>query len=150
MNRASQQLDQRFLELQDLSHATRPSRGWIRAIREALGMTTAQLARRLGVQQPRIVELEKAEATGNITVQSLQRAAEAMGCRFVYALVPIKPITQTIAERANQLAEQKLASVEQTMRLEGQEVHDKAARKEARLRLANELLRRPARLWDER
>jgi predicted DNA-binding mobile mystery protein A len=82
-------------------------------------------------------------------MQSLERAAEAMGCRLVYALVPIKPITQTIEERATQLAEQKLASVEQTMRLEAQGVHDKASRKEAHHHLIKELLRRPARLWDE-
>ena len=47
------------------------------------------------VHQPRIVELEKAEAKGNITMQSLERAAEALGCRVVYALVPLKPLTVT-------------------------------------------------------
>jgi predicted DNA-binding mobile mystery protein A len=107
------------------------------------------LAKRLGVQQPRVIELEKGEASGNITVQSLERAAEAMGCRLVYALVPLNPITDTIEERASRLATQKLASVEQTMRLEAQEVLDKTSQKEAHQHLVNELLRRPARLWDE-
>jgi predicted DNA-binding mobile mystery protein A len=146
---AAEQLNKRFEELKPLAQMIRPSRGWIRAIREALGMTTGQLAKRLGVQQPRIIELEKAEATGNITVQSLERAAEAMGCRLVYALVPIKPLTQTIEERASHLAQQKLASVDQTMRLEAQGVNDKTSRKEAQQRIIKELLRRPARLWDE-
>ena len=149
MATAAEQLDRRFRELRPLTQAARPSRGWIRAIREALGITTGQLAKRLGVQQPRIVELEKGEVSGNITVRSLERAAEAMGCRLVYALVPTKPITQTIQERASHLADRKLASVEQTMRLEAQAVSDKASRKEAHRRLIQELLRRPARLWDE-
>jgi len=112
-------------------------------------MTTRQLAKRLGVKQPTLAELEKGEATGNITVKSLERAAEAMGCRLVYALVPTKPLTETIKERASQLAKQKLAAVEQTMRLENQQVHGQASRKEAERRLVEELLRRPARLWDE-
>jgi predicted DNA-binding mobile mystery protein A len=142
------QLSKRFEELRPLTRMARPSRGWIRAIRNALGMTTGQLAKRLKVQQPRIIELEKAEATGNISVKSLERAAEAMGCRFVYALVPIKPLTQTIQDKARQIAQQKLASVDQTMRLEAQNVDDKASRKEALQQIIDELLRRPARLWD--
>lgn len=144
-----EQLTKRFEELAPLSQVRRPSRGWIRAIREALGMTTRQLAERLGVKQPSLAELETSEAAGNITVKSLERAAEALGCRLVYALVPIKPLTATIEERALQLARQKLAAIEQTMRLENQEVRDKVAQKEAERRLVEELLRRPARLWDE-
>ncbi len=112
-------------------------------------MTTGQLGRRLGVRQPRIVELERGEATGNITVQSLERAAEALGCRLVYALVPIKPLTQTLQERAFLMAERQLASVDQTMRLEAQGVTDKDREKENRERLVEKLLRQPARLWDE-
>lgn len=130
--------------------AARPARGWIRAIREALGMTTSQLAARLGVRQPRVVELEKAEASGNITMRSLERAAEALGCRLVYAFIPVNPLTETMQERASQLAKQRLASIEHTMRLEAQAVNDPAARKEALGRLEEELLRRPQRLWDER
>jgi predicted DNA-binding mobile mystery protein A len=146
---ASEQLDKRFAELRPLITGSRPSRGWIRAIREALGMTTGQLAKRLEVKQPRVVELEKAEASGNITVQSLERAAEAMGCRLVYVLVPVKPLTDALQERATLIADRQLASVEQTMRLEAQGVTDETRRKETRQQLANDLLRRPARLWDE-
>lgn len=145
----AQQLSLRFAELKPLSNAPRPSRGWIRAIREALGMTTRQLAKRLGMQQPSLTELEKSEADGNITLKSLERVAEALGCRLVYALVPVKPLTQTIEERASHVARQKLAAVEQTMRLEDQEVHLSTSQKETERRLVEELLRRPARLWDE-
>ena len=145
----SQQLDRRFQELAPVARMSRPHRGWIRSIREALGMTTGQLAKRLGAHQPRVVEMERGEASGNITVQSLERAAEAMGCRLVYVLVPSKPLTKMLEERASELARKKLASVEQTMRLEDQEVTDESFRTQAHQRLINELLRRPARLWDE-
>ncbi len=146
---AYEQLDRRFSQLKTLAMSTRPSRGWIRAIREALGMTTAQMAKRLGVKQPRVIELEHAEANGNITVKSLERAAEALGCRLVYILVPEKPLADTIRQRATRLAEKQLASVEQSMRLEAQGVSDKKQRAEALHKLVERLLRRPARLWDE-
>ena len=147
---ASEQLDRRFADLKPFaSAAVRPSRGWIRAIRDGLGMTTAQLARRMGVTQPRITELENGEASGKITLHSLERAAEAMNCRLVYAFVPMQPLTETIHERATSLASRQLASIEQTMRLENQSVTDKARHDEALQRLVSELERKPARLWDD-
>jgi predicted DNA-binding mobile mystery protein A len=147
---AHEQLDRRFAKLKPLTQeAARPPRGWIRAIREALGMTTGQLAKRLGVHQPRVIELEYGEGTGNITVKSLERAAQALGCRLVYVLVPEEPLAETIRRRASTVAERQLASVEQTMRLEAQGVNDTAQRQKARQRLVEKLLHRPARLWDE-
>jgi predicted DNA-binding mobile mystery protein A len=147
---AYEQLDRRFAKLKAFAGETvKPPRGWIRAVREALGMTTGQLAKRLRVQQPRVIELERSEASGNITMKSLERAAEALGCRLVYVLVPDEPLAETTRKRASTVAEQQLASVEQTMRLEAQGVNDAGQRQEARQRLVAKLLRRPARLWDE-
>lgn len=149
MTRPLEQLDRRFATLRPLvREAARPGRGWVKAIREALGMTTAQLAARIGVAQPRVAELEKAEAEGKITMRSLERAAEAMGCRLVYVLVPEQPLSDVVRARARALAEQQLASVEQTMRLEAQAVGDKRAHDRALEALTTELLQRPARLWD--
>lgn len=143
------QLDRRFAQLRPLAEkAVRPSRGWIRAVREALGMTTAQLAQRIGVKQPRITELEHGEVHGAITLQSLERAAEALNCRVVYVFLPVRPLTETMHARAAAIADQQLAAIEQTMGLEDQAVHGKARRAEARADLVNALLRRPARLWD--
>jgi predicted DNA-binding mobile mystery protein A len=113
-------------------------------------MTTAQFARRLGVSQPRIIELEKSEVTGGVTLHTLQRAAEALGCRLVYALVPERPLAETVRDRAKLVAEGQLASVEHTMRLEDQAVADTKARAELRRRSIESLLARPARLWDEK
>jgi predicted DNA-binding mobile mystery protein A len=146
---AHEQLDKRLLALRPLAETVRPSRGWIRAIRETLGMTTRQMGDRFGVSQPRIIKLEKGEVDGSITLDSLERAARALGCRLVYALVPEKPLGDTLRERALLIADRQLASVEQTMRLEDQGVPGKDRQNEARQRLVEELLRRPARLWDE-
>jgi predicted DNA-binding mobile mystery protein A len=149
MKDAIRHLDRRFATLRPLAKAARPPKGWLRAVRDALGMTTAQLGRRIGVSQPRVVELEKSEINGNVTLQTLQRAAEALGCRFVYTLVPDRSLAKVVRDRAELVARRQSGAVEQTMRLEDQAVQDKDARKELHRRAVEELLRRPARLWDE-
>jgi predicted DNA-binding mobile mystery protein A len=149
MKEAVQHLDSRFASLQAFSRAQRPPKGWIRAIRDALGMTTSQYARRLGVSQPRIVELEKSEQNGGVTLNMLQRAAEALGCRLVYVLVPERPLTEIVTERATEIAERQSRAIEQTMRLEDQAVEDDRAARTLREQAIEDLLKRPARLWDE-
>jgi predicted DNA-binding mobile mystery protein A len=144
------QLDNRFAALRPLADSPRPPKGWLRAIRDALGMTTTQLAQRIGVSQPRIVELEQSEVSGSVTLNTLQRAAEAMGCRLVYALVPEQPLAKTVLERAAFVADRESGLVEHTMSLENQSVPDERARNELRRRRVDALLRRPARLWDTR
>jgi predicted DNA-binding mobile mystery protein A len=150
MKDAIRHLDKRFTGLRRLAQSPRPPKGWLRAIRDALGMTTAQFARRLGVSQPRIIELEQSEVSGSVTLNTLQRAAEALGCRLVYALIPEKPLAETVRERTELIAERQLKAVEQTMRLEDQSVKDATAAKDLRRQFVEELLRRPARLWDEK
>jgi predicted DNA-binding mobile mystery protein A len=150
MKDAIRHLDKRFSSLRLLTKNARPPKGWLRAIRDALGMTTAQFARRLGVSQPRIIELEQSEISGAVTLHTLQRAAEALGCRLVYILVPEKPLAETVRKRAELVAQRQLAAVAHTMHLEDQSVKGKAATDDLRHELIEKLLRRPARLWDEK
>ena len=149
MNDAIRHLDKRFAALRPLSNAPRPPKGWLRAVRDALGMTTAQMGKRLEVSQPRIVELEQSEVSGSVTLSTLQRAAEALGCRLVYALVPEKSLEETVQERANLVASQLNGAVAQSMRLEDQEVTDEQVARDLHRQQVERLLRRPARLWDE-
>lgn len=93
-------LDERFAHIRPVDQLRPPARGWIKAIREALGMSTAQLAQRMGVRQPSIVGLERSEAEGRIELASLRRVAEALDCTLVYALVPNTPLATTVRERA--------------------------------------------------
>jgi len=150
MKDAIRQLDQRFSAFRSLKDVTRPGKGWIRAIRDALGMTTAQFAKRMGVSQPRVIAVEKAEISKAITLKTLERAAEAVGCRVVYALVPDRRLSDIVRERAEFVADRQVAYVEHTMRLEGQSIEDKAVGMKLRRQHVEALLRqRPARLWDE-
>jgi predicted DNA-binding mobile mystery protein A len=89
-------------------------------MRDALGMTAAQLAMRLGIAQPSLTALERNEVDGKIQLSTLRRAAEAMNCTLVYALVPNQPLETFVRERARRVAAAQLKPVEQTMRLENQ------------------------------
>ena len=143
------QLDKRLNAMRNAEEFTRPQRGWVKAIREALGMTTAQLAKRLGVSQPRVVGIEQAEAKGAITLDSLERAAHALDCQLVYALVPRKPLDALIAERASRLATTRLNSTRHSMALEAQAL-DANDEDEQRKRLIRQLIEQAgSELWDE-
>ena len=127
-----------------------PKAGWIREIRDAIGMTRRQLARRLGVTPQSADELETGEVAGSITVARLRRAAEALDCRLVYALVPKQgSLDALVRERAELVARRLVLEVEQSMRFEDQGRDTETLREEIRFR-AEELARKPGRaLWED-
>ena len=147
---ARKNLDRRLSPLRESKELGRPPRGWIRAIRKALGMTTEQLANRLGVSQPRVVQLEKSEIEGSVTLKTLRQAAEGLECTLVYALVPNEPLDEILRRRARAVADNQLALTNHTMRLENQALEPIALREE-RERLVTELLRGNLKyLWESR
>src|SRR6266567_9210727 len=118
--RGRELLDGHFDEWQPLRELARPQRGWIHAVREALGMSAAALAGRLGTTGGAVTRLEQSEAADRIRLDTLRRAADALGCDLVYLLVPRRPLTTVVRDRARELAHWQVAAVEQTMRLEDQ------------------------------
>lgn len=122
---ARKRLDERFAAWDALPAAAllRPRGGWVRAIREALGMPRHELGRRMGVGERRVMQLENGEARGKVTVESLARAAAALDCELVVALVPRRPLEQTVTDRRMQLAESWLKTrALDTMAMEDQAV----------------------------
>lgn len=108
-------------------------------------MSQVELARRMGVSQQAISQLERREADGSATLNALEEAADGLDCEFVYALVPRRSITATLEARALRLATRMTGSVRHSMRLEDQEpASDLDDRTRA---LAKELLASPERLW---
>jgi predicted DNA-binding mobile mystery protein A len=122
-------LDERFKEFGAARRYAAPVRGWTKAVREALGMTTAQLAKRLGVRQPSVVAIEQSEVKGTIELATLRRAAAAMDCTFVYAFVPKKPLETMVRERARLFRRRRRGPVEHSMLLEDQAVTGKDTEK---------------------
>jgi predicted DNA-binding mobile mystery protein A len=142
-----QQLDEtltRFAELKSI----RPPKGWIRAVREALGMSGRQFAARLGVTPPRVTVLEREEISGGISLKTLRQAAEALDCEVVYALVPRSSLQQAVRRQAEKVAAVQLSQVGHSMVLEAQELPVEEQRRALQSRvdaLADEL---PKNLWD--
>ncbi len=116
---ARKQLERRLAPLRAMK-VTAPPKGWIKAIRESLGMTARQLAARMGVGTSRIPVIEEAEVTGSTTLKTMRQAAAAMNCAFVYAFVPIEPLDDMLRARAAQKARKDVARLDHTMRLENQ------------------------------
>jgi predicted DNA-binding mobile mystery protein A len=143
------QLDERLQPWQQVKDLPRPRDGWVAAVRQALGIGVAQLAHRLGITPGAVVQLEDREVAGTVTLESLRRAAEAVDCKLVYALVPNVSLEHTLRTQVRRIAQQKLGRVGHSMRLEAQEVDDdEAAHQEAALaqRLLMEWSRR---IWDD-
>jgi predicted DNA-binding mobile mystery protein A len=116
---ARKQLERRLAPLREMALVA-PPKGWIKAIRESLGMTARQLAARMGVGPSRIPVIEEAEVTGSTTLKTLRQAATGMNCAFVYAFVPIEPLDDMLRKRAMQKARKDVARLDHTMRLENQ------------------------------
>lgn len=118
---ARNRLDARLARVPDLA---RPNKGWIRALRDALGMSSADLARRMGVSQQRVPAIERGEQDMTIKLDTLIRAADALGCELVYALVPRTSLDDMVANQARQRATGVLRRVTQHARLEDQQPTD--------------------------
>ena len=99
---------------------TVPREGWIATARKALGMSGAQLARRLGVSRAQVSQTEKNEVSGSVTLKTVQKMAEAMGYRFVYTIVPVTTVTGVIEARAREKATAIVNTTSTHMALEGQ------------------------------
>jgi predicted DNA-binding mobile mystery protein A len=120
-------LDQRLPALASAKLASqKPARGWLRAIREAIGLKQVAVAKSIGVTPASYRDLESSEARGTITLSSLNRAAEAMDCEIVYFIVPRPGAAKSFAELALRFDPEfkHLQASEHSMALEGQAVGD--------------------------
>jgi predicted DNA-binding mobile mystery protein A len=117
---------QRFVDQASLSSADLilPPEGWLRTMRKALGMSGAQLARKMGVSRALISQTENNEVSGSVTMKTMQTMAEAMGCRFVYAVLPPKgkETEDVILAQAMKWARRAVEHANTHMALENQSV----------------------------
>ncbi len=113
-------LDARLGKLRPASQWATPRVGWIRTIRGALGMTSDDMGRRLGITGAGVRALEASEIDGTIKVATLRRAADAMDCDLIVVMVPRQDLDATVQARADALLAVVAARVAQTMALEDQ------------------------------
>ncbi len=111
-----EQLDKQLLGLK--KHPQIPSGGWIKTLREALGMTTIQLAQRIKVDPSRISRMEQAEIDQNLKLSTMEKLAEGLGMKFVYGFVPKDNLENAVRSQARKLALKRMERLDHTMRLE--------------------------------
>ena len=144
-----QQLNEKMDQLTGLQHVIVPPIGWIRAIRNGIGMSMEQLGRKLSITKQGVMDIEKREKEGAITIKSMQEIAKAMDTQFVYGFVPkAGSLEQMIETRALEIAKTIVQRTSTTMKLEDQ-VNSKERIENAIKERATEIINKtPKILWD--
>jgi predicted DNA-binding mobile mystery protein A len=132
------QLDKNFAKINGvLSLFKRPRSGWVKEIREALGMSMQDLGQRMGVIKQRIERIEKDEVSDKVTLETMKKVAEALDCEFIYVLVPKSgTLQESLENQAKIVASKILESADATMKLENQ-----ATSKQSKLELEKKIVR---------
>lgn len=137
-------LTKKMEKLSDLQGIQLGKSGWISSIRHALGMTARQLAKRLGVSQPRVNKMELNER--NLKISTMEKIAESLGCDFVYGFVPKVPLQEMVTTQAQKKAAEILNKVNASMALEDQLAKDP----DILVDLAEEMVMKNIKqIWDE-
>ena len=144
-----QQLNEKMDQLTGLQHVIVPPIGWIRAIRNGIGMSMEQLGRKLSITKQGVMDIEKREMEGAITIKAMQEIAKAMDTKFVYGFVPnAGSLEQMIETRALEIAKTIVLRTSTTMKLEDQ-VNSKERIEKAIKERAKEIINKtPKILWD--
>ena len=144
-----EQVDKKLKKLSPLLSPELPDRGWIKLIREALGMSTTTLAKKAGIDQSRISRLENSEIEGNLKLSSLDKIAEALDMKFVYAFVPKSSLEDMVQTQAKKIAKQRMEKVSHTMKLEDQELSTGEKEKVLNDLIQKILIEQPKDFWDK-
>jgi len=147
---ARKQLDETVKRFESLKTVATPKKGWIRAIRDTLGMTGEQLAKRMNVNQQRVARIEQDEKLRKVTLNTMRSAAEAMDCIFVYCVVPRNSLEQTVRNQAKLVAKKRMTRSNQMMRLEKQELSENEKEKALEDLIDDITNEMPKSLWDEK
>lgn len=143
-----QQLDKQFEALKGLASSA-PQQGWIKTIRDALGLSASQLGKKAGIDQSRISRLENAEKSGNLKLSSLQKIAKGLNMRFVYGFVAETTLETMVQEQARRIAVKRLKTLDNTMRLEKQGLPEEEKKKALDDMIEKILIDNPKDFWDQ-
>jgi predicted DNA-binding mobile mystery protein A len=102
----------------------------------------------MGVIKQRVERIQKDEVSGKVTLETMQKAAEALHCEFVYILIPKEgSLDKSLTQQAHKLADEILNSVDSTMKLENQATSTQS-KKDLHKKLVHDLLEKlDRRFW---
>jgi predicted DNA-binding mobile mystery protein A len=144
-----QQLNSKMLGFATLKKVAIPPTGWIKAIRTTIGMSMQQLGKKLNVSKQGVMDMEKREKDGSITIKSLREIGRVMDMQLVYGFVPNDgSLDALIEKRAHELATQIVMRTAHTMKLEDQANSKKRIEKAIKERAAAIQNEMPKILWD--
>jgi predicted DNA-binding mobile mystery protein A len=144
-----QQLNGKMLGFAALKQVAIPPTGWIKAIRTAIGMSMQQLGSKLNVSKQGILDIEKREKDGSITIKSLKEIARALDMQLVYGFVPNDgSLDALIEKRATELATKIVLRTSNTMKLEDLGNTNKRIEKAIKERTEEIKNEMPKILWD--
>ena len=100
---------------------SKPLGGWIATFQEAIGMSAPALAERLGVSRNSVYSSIQNEQAGAISLNQLDKMAEAMGGKLVYAIIPREgPVEGIVMAQARKKAKRIIQRTRAHMALEEQ------------------------------
>lgn len=144
-----EQLEKKLKPLKKAEALVTPQVGWIKTIRTALGMSLAQLSKKLGRNRSSIARMEERETSGSITIKTMEEVGRAMGMKFIYGYIPIDgSIEKLIEKEARNLAAQIVMRTSGSMKLEDQENSPERIRKAIEERTREIMEEIPKKLWD--
>ena len=144
-----QQLNEKILQLAGMQHVIVPPIGWIKAIRNGIGMSMEQLGKKLSITKQGVMDIEKREMEGAITIKAMQEIAKAMDTKFVYGFVPnAGSLEQMIETRALEIAKTIVQRTSTTMKLEDQVNSKERIEKAIKERVTEIINKTPKILWD--
>ncbi|MBI5415956.1 MAG: mobile mystery protein A [Candidatus Omnitrophica bacterium] len=146
-----EQLDKKLAFLKHFASSGVPLQGWIKAIREALGLSASQLGKRAGIDQSRISRLENAEKNGDLKLSSLQKIAKALNMKFVYGFVPDgteDTLETMVRNQAKRIALRRIETLDHTMQLEKQALSVEEQKKALNDMIVKILVDPPKDFWD--
>lgn len=143
------QLDKRLVFLKEFASSGMPQQGWIKSIRESLGLSTRQLGTKAGLDQSRISRLEIAEKDGDLKLSSLQKMAKGLNMKFVYGFVPEDSLEQMVRVQAKKIALKRINQLNNTMRLENQGISDEEQKKALDDMIEKILVEQPKDFWEQ-
>ncbi len=142
------QLSQKLKVFESLKNTPRPPKGWIRAIRTALGINNRQFSNLLNVHKSRISKIEQDEINDALTIKTMRNVAEALDCEFVYGFAPKTTLSKTIEKRAREVVQKTINKTNYTMRLEKQSLSKEELNEVLEEKVKKLIETMPKTLWD--
>ncbi|MDM0068779.1 mobile mystery protein A [Variovorax sp. J31P207] len=142
-----QQVDESLNRYRRIRGTQIPPDGWLRVVREALGLTVRQQAARLGIAAATLHKCERSEVDERISLAQLRKLAEGLDCELVYGLVPRKPLTEVIQERVTGIARLESQELAHSMQLEDQRPGERHLRRQVEERRAELLAGKWSDFW---